>query len=172
MKIHLPQKIEEARRRGARGKIRRVIGDKRDMKKGNRYGTHRVRTEPKGVLPQPANKLDNNMDGITRGRILIDVQTLNMDSASTQINEQAGGDEEENAPRRIPMLDIVVKQGKHRNDEWGHAFEARWSALGDALAGSDRQRLSKRIKGLCNLFSAYRIKKRHTSCKRCVRSIK
>ena len=29
--------------------------------KGNKYGTHRV-IEPKGVLPQPANKLDNNMD--------------------------------------------------------------------------------------------------------------
>ncbi len=29
------------------------------QKKGNKYGTHRV-IEPKGVLPQPANKLDNN----------------------------------------------------------------------------------------------------------------
>ena len=31
------------------------------MKKGNKYGTHRV-ISPKGVLPQPADKLDNNMD--------------------------------------------------------------------------------------------------------------
>ena len=57
------------------------------QKKGNKYGTHRV-IEPKGVLPQPANKIDNNMD-----EILIDVQTLNIDSASfTQIEQQAGGD--------------------------------------------------------------------------------
>ena len=27
------------------------------QKKGNKYGTHRV-IEPKGVLPQPANKID------------------------------------------------------------------------------------------------------------------
>ena len=40
------------------------------MKKGNKYGTHRV-IEPKGVLPQPANKLDNNMDEIYDNEILI-----------------------------------------------------------------------------------------------------
>lgn len=48
------------------------------MKKGNRYGTHRV-IEPKGVLPQPANKIDNNMDEIYDNEILIDVQTLNIE---------------------------------------------------------------------------------------------
>ena len=62
------------------------------QKKGNKYGTHRV-IEPKGVLPQPANKIDNNMDEIYDNEILIDVQTLNIDSASfTQIEQQAGGD--------------------------------------------------------------------------------
>ncbi len=49
------------------------------MKKGNKYGTHRV-ISPKGVLPQPADKLDNNMDEIYDNEILIDVQTLNIDS--------------------------------------------------------------------------------------------
>ena len=52
------------------------------QKKGNKYGTHRV-IEPKGVLPQPANKIDNNMDEIYDNEILIDVQTLNIDSASS-----------------------------------------------------------------------------------------
>ena len=33
------------------------------QKKGNKYGVHRV-IEPAGVLPQPANKIDNNMDDI------------------------------------------------------------------------------------------------------------
>ena len=51
------------------------------QKKGNKYGVHRV-LEPKGVLPQPANKLDNNMDEIYDNEILIDVKTLNIDSAS------------------------------------------------------------------------------------------
>ena len=49
--------------------------------KGNKYGVHRV-LEPKGVLPQPANKIDNNMDVLYDNEILIDVQTLNVDSAS------------------------------------------------------------------------------------------
>ena len=49
--------------------------------KGNKYGTHRV-ISPKGVLPQPADKLDNNMDVLYDNEILIDVQTLNIDSAS------------------------------------------------------------------------------------------
>ena len=64
------------------------------QKKGNKYGTHRV-IEPKGVLPQPANKIDNNMDEIYDNEILIDVQTLNIDSASfTDISTRAGGDPE------------------------------------------------------------------------------
>ena len=59
------------------------------QKKGNKYGTHRV-LDPQGVLPQPANKIDNNMDEIYDNEILIDVQTLNIDSASfTQIHEPA-----------------------------------------------------------------------------------
>ena len=45
------------------------------MKKGHKYGTHRV-ISPKGVLPQPADKLDNNMDEIYDNEILIDVQTV------------------------------------------------------------------------------------------------
>ncbi|MFA6781791.1 MAG: L-erythro-3,5-diaminohexanoate dehydrogenase, partial [Sedimentibacter sp.] len=47
------------------------------MKKGNPYGTHRV-IEPKGVLPQPALKIDNTME-IFDNEILINVQTLNID---------------------------------------------------------------------------------------------
>ena len=75
------------------------------QKKGNKYGTHRV-IEPIGVLPQPANKINNNMDEIYDNEILIDVQTLNVDSASfTQIKEQAGGDHEK---IKEIMLDIVA----------------------------------------------------------------
>lgn len=82
------------------------------QKHGSKYGVHRV-ISPKGVLPQPADKLDNNMDEIYDNEILIDVQTLNIDSASfTDISNRAGGD-----PEKIKqiMLDIVAKQGKHRN---------------------------------------------------------
>ncbi|MBO8429726.1 MAG: L-erythro-3,5-diaminohexanoate dehydrogenase, partial [Bacteroidetes bacterium] len=82
------------------------------MKKGNKYGIHRV-LEPKGVLPQPANKLDNNMDEIYDNEILINVQTLNIDSASfTEISRRAGGDVEK---IKETMKWIVETQGKHRN---------------------------------------------------------
>mgnify|MGYP001016192699 CR=1 FL=1 len=85
------------------------------MKKGCPYGTHRV-IEPKGGLPQPAEKIDNDME-IYDNEVLIDVQTLNIDSASfTQIEQQANGDIEE--IKKI-MKGLVEKQGKHKNPVTG-----------------------------------------------------
>lgn len=85
------------------------------MKKGCPYGTHRV-ISPKGVLPQPADVVDNTME-IYDNEILIDVQTLNVDSASfTQIEKQANGNVEE--IKKI-MLGIVAKAGKHKNPVTG-----------------------------------------------------
>ncbi len=85
------------------------------MKKGNPFGTHRV-ISPKGVLPQPADVIDNTME-IYDNEVLIDVQTLNVDSASfTQIEKQANGDIEE--IKKI-MLGIVAKAGKHKNPVTG-----------------------------------------------------
>jgi len=85
------------------------------MKKGCPYGTHRV-ISPKGVLPQPADVIDNNME-IYDNEVLIDVQTLNVDSASfTQIEKQANGDLEE--IKKI-MKGIVAKAGKHKNPVTG-----------------------------------------------------
>lgn len=85
------------------------------QKKGCPYGTHRV-ISPKGVLPQPAEKIDNNME-IYDNEVLINVQTLNIDSASfTQIERQAEGNVEE--IKKI-MLGHVEKQGKHKNPVTG-----------------------------------------------------
>ncbi len=81
------------------------------MRIGSPYGTHRV-LEPRGVLPQAAWKIDNTMS-IYDNEILIDVQTLNIDSASfTQMKEEAGGDSE-----RIAALvrDTVKVRGKQHN---------------------------------------------------------
>ena len=62
-------------------------------KAGYRYGVHCV-IESNGVLLQAANCVDNNMDELYDNEILIDVHTLNIDSASfTQIEKQAMGDE-------------------------------------------------------------------------------
>ena len=120
------------------------------MKKGCRYGTHRV-IEPKGVLTQPANKVDNNMDEIYDNEILIDVQTLNIDSASfTQIEEQAKGDKEEIA--KI-MMSIVEKQGKPRNPVTGSGgmLLGTVEKIGDALVGKTDLKVGDKIATLVSL---------------------
>ena len=81
------------------------------MVKGNKYGTHRV-IEPKGTLPQPAFKISNNVT-IYDNEILIDVDYLNIDSASfTQLKEEAGGNIEK---IKTKILEIVQERGKMQN---------------------------------------------------------
>ena len=100
------------------------------QKHGNKYGTHRV-IEPVGVLPQPANKLDNNMDEIYDNEILIDVQTLNIDSASfTDIHNYAKS-QAKNPNDEAEVMEEIKKemflnvelQGKHRNRRTGSGGE-------------------------------------------------
>jgi L-erythro-3,5-diaminohexanoate dehydrogenase len=85
------------------------------MKKGNKYGTHRV-IEPKGALPQSATKISNEME-IFDNEILIDVDYLNIDSASfTQLKEEAKGDIEKVKTR---IIEIVEEKGKMQNPVTG-----------------------------------------------------
>jgi L-erythro-3,5-diaminohexanoate dehydrogenase len=82
---------------------------------GCRYGTHRV-LNPAGTLPQPALKLDNTME-IYENEILIDVTTLNIDSASyTQIKNACQSD-----PKQMEnmILSIVQERGKMQNPVTG-----------------------------------------------------
>lgn len=84
-------------------------------KKGCRYGTHRV-VSPAGALPQPAERLDNTMV-IYDDELLIDVSTLNIDSASyTQIKQSCGGDAEK---MKATILSIVAEHGKMQNPVTG-----------------------------------------------------
>lgn len=104
------------------------------QKHGNKYGTHRV-IEPKGVLPQPANKIDNNMDEIWDNEILIDVQTLNIDSASfTDIANFCNHNKE--AMKKEMLLNVEL-QGKHRNRRTGSGgmLLGTVEKIGDALKG-------------------------------------
>lgn len=120
------------------------------MKKGNKYGVHRV-IEPIGVLPQPANKIDNNMDELYDNEILIDVITLNVDSASfTQIKEQANGDDEK---IKEIMMDIVAKQGKHRNPVTGSGgmLLGVVEKIGPALEGKIDLKVGDKIATLVSL---------------------
>ncbi len=85
------------------------------MKQGNFYGMRRV-IEPVGVLPQAAARLDNGRE-IYRDELLIDVDMLNIDSASfTQIISQVG-DDPQAISRRI--LEIVAERGKMQNPVTG-----------------------------------------------------
>ncbi len=85
------------------------------MVKGNKYGTHRV-IEPKGTLPQPALKISNDTT-IFDNEILINVDYLNIDSASfTQLKEEAGGDVEK---IKSKILEIVQERGKMQNPVTG-----------------------------------------------------
>ncbi|MDT8717848.1 L-erythro-3,5-diaminohexanoate dehydrogenase [Clostridium sp. 19966] len=85
------------------------------MKKGCKYGTHRV-LSPEGVLPQAAYSISNDMEPYSN-EILIDVQALNIDSASfTQLEEEAGGDIEKIKKR---ILEIVAARGKMQNPVTG-----------------------------------------------------
>lgn len=119
------------------------------MKKGCKFGTHRV-IEPKGILPQPAQKISNDME-IYDNEILIDVQTLNIDSASfTQIKEQANGDE---GKIKEIMLDIVEKQGKHKNPVTGSGgmLIGTVAQIGDALIGKTDLKVGDKIATLVSL---------------------
>lgn len=119
------------------------------MKKGCPFGTHRV-IEPKGVLPQPAWKIDNTME-IYDNEILIDVQRLNIDSASfTQIKEEVGKDPEKIAAK---MLSIVGERGKHHNPVTGSGgmLIGTVEQIGPALEGKTDLKVGDRIATLVSL---------------------
>lgn len=85
-------------------------------KKGNKYGTHRV-IFPQGVLPQAAEKIDNNMDIRYSNEIVCDVSALNIDSASfIQIYNECEGDLKSIEQK---ILEIVETRGKMQNPVTG-----------------------------------------------------
>ncbi|MCC5912092.1 MAG: zinc-binding dehydrogenase [Clostridiaceae bacterium] len=119
------------------------------MRKGCAFGTHRV-IEPKGVLPQPATKIDNNME-IYDNEILIDVQTLNIDSASfTQIKEEAKGDIDK---IKEIMQDIVATRGKHQNPVTGSGgmLIGTIEKIGQDLEGKTDLKVGDKIATLVSL---------------------
>ena len=85
------------------------------MEKLCKYGTNRVIT-PKGVLPQAATKINNDMN-IFDNELLIDVITLNIDSASfTQIKNACNNDVD---LMEEMILSIVKEKGKMQNPVTG-----------------------------------------------------
>lgn len=88
---------------------------KESKKIGCRYGTHRV-ISPVGTLPQPAQRLNNHME-IYDNEVLIEVSTLNVDSASfTQIKQACGADA---SKMEKMILSIIEERGKLQNPVTG-----------------------------------------------------
>lgn len=119
------------------------------MKKGCKYGTHRV-IEPVGALPQPASKISNDME-IYDNEILIDVQALNIDSASfTQIKNEQGGDIEKIKER---IKGIVSEKGKMQNPVTGSGgmLIGTIEKIGPALEGKIDLKVGDKIATLVSL---------------------
>ena len=104
--------------------------------KGNKYGTHRV-IEPKGVLTQAAWKIDNDMTKHYSNKIICDVISLNINSASfTQIEEACGGDEQKIGEM---IMGIVAERGKQQNPVTGSGgmFIGKVAYIGEDLKDRD-----------------------------------
>lgn len=117
---------------------------------GNPYGCHRV-LEPAGVLPQPALKIDNDMSEIWDNEILVDVDILNIDSASfTQIKKQARGDSEK---IKEIILFIVNDAGKMKNPVTGSGgmFIGTVKTIGEKLKSSIDLKEGDKIASLVSL---------------------
>jgi L-erythro-3,5-diaminohexanoate dehydrogenase len=83
--------------------------------RGDRYGTHRV-ISPKGALPQAAWQLDNDAGKVFDDELVIDVETLNVDSASFRQMEEAAGSADGVAKL---LLSTVAERGKQHNPVTG-----------------------------------------------------
>ena len=116
--------------------------------KGCKYGTHRVIGE--NVLPQPAKKINNDMN-IYDNEILIDVQALNIDSASfTQIEEECNHDVEKIKSR---ILEIVEEKGKMQNPVTGSGgmLIGTIEKIGSDLVGKTDLQVGDKIATLVSL---------------------
>lgn len=114
------------------------------------YGTHRV-IEPANVLPQPALRVNNDFETIWDNEILVDVFTLNIDSASfTQIKQAAGADEEK---IKAAILEIVSQRGKMQNPVTGSGgmFIGKVLKIGPKLKGKIDLKEGDKIASLVSL---------------------
>lgn len=122
---------------------------------GCRYGTHRV-IEPKGVLPQPARILDNNMEEIWDNELLLDVIRLNVDSASFhQIKNKliAQGHEDLEKAFAEHAVELTNRTGKHKNEDTGSGgmLIGRVAAIGPNFEMKDQIKVGDKVASLVSL---------------------
>ncbi len=105
---------------------------------GDPFGTHRS-LEPKGALPQPAQRLDNDFSRLFAGEILLAVETLNVDAASFRQMEEA----EPRRPVADRVLETVRARGKQHNPVTGSGGMLLGSVLEVTDEHPDHARLQK-----------------------------
>jgi L-erythro-3,5-diaminohexanoate dehydrogenase len=76
---------------------------------GDPYGTHRA-VEPRGSLPQPAKRVDNDFNRIFAGELLLAVDTLNVDAASFRQMEEEGAAGGAGPEGEVELQDRVVRK--------------------------------------------------------------
>ena len=119
---------------------------------GDRFGIHRV-LEPQGVLPQPAWKLDNDTAKIFDDEIVLEVERLNIDSASFVQMEGEGSAAEREARIRAALEKTVRERGKQHNPVTGSGgmLLGKVSRVGAALAPRTDLRPGERVATLISL---------------------
>ena len=122
---------------------------------GNIYGIHRV-IEPKGVLPQPARILDNNMDEIWDNELKLEVIRLNVDSASfhqikTKLEKQGHTDIEKAFADHV--IDLTERTGKHKNEDTGSGgmLIGRVAEIGPKFEMKDAIKVGDKVASLVSL---------------------
>ena len=122
---------------------------------GCRYGTHRV-IEPKGVLPQPAKVLNNDMSEIWDNELLLDVIRLNVDSASFhQIKNKliAQGHTDLEKAFAEHAIELCNRTGKHKNEDTGSGgmLIGRVAAIGPNFEMKDEIKVGDKVASLVSL---------------------
>ncbi|MFW5627741.1 MAG: L-erythro-3,5-diaminohexanoate dehydrogenase [Candidatus Cloacimonadaceae bacterium] len=122
---------------------------------GCRYGTHRV-VEPQGVLPQPANVLNNDMTQIWDNELLIDVIRLNVDSASfhqikNKLIDQGHKDIEKAFGEHA--IELTDRTGKHKNEDTGSGgmLIGRVAKIGPNFEMKDKIEVGDKVATLVSL---------------------
>lgn len=122
---------------------------------GCRYGSHRV-IEPKGVLPQPAKIVNNDMTEIWDNELLIDVMRLNVDSASfhqikTKLQKQGHADIEKAFAEHL--IELTDRTGKHKNEDTGSGgmLIGRVAQIGPNFEMKDEIKVGDKIASLVSL---------------------
>ena len=117
--------------------------------KGNPYGSHRV-IMPKGLLPQAADKVDNNPE-IYDNEILIDVIALQPTAtAFGRIRSECGGDVEK---IKAEIMKIVEDRGKFQDpvSKSGGILIGRIKEIGKDLEGKTSAEVGDKIATLVSL---------------------